>query len=126
MIFDTDIIIWAQRRTLHAIDFLESCYERKVSIVSYMEFIQGAKDKRQQQISKNFFEMFQFESLPLTPAISGRAAILIEQFSKSHGLAIPDALIAATAFEHGLTLATSNTKHYSMIKGLHLKKLRVA
>ena len=37
-----------------------------------------------------------------------------------HGLDTPDALIAATAFEEELTLATKNRKHFQMIRGLNL------
>ena len=32
----------------------------------------------------------------------------------SHGIDIPDAIIAATAEHHGLRLATLNTKHFPM------------
>jgi len=34
---------------------------------------------------------------------------------------LPDALIAATALEHGLTLVTRNTRHFEGIRGLRLR-----
>lgn len=38
----------------------------------------------------------------------------------SHGLAIPDALIAATSLETGLRLFTYNVRDFKFIKGLNL------
>ncbi len=125
MIFDTDILIWAQRNVGNAVDLLESADSRKFSIVSYMEFIQSSKDKKMLAKCKNFLNTFSFEILPITPDISHRAAVFIEQFSLSHNLDITDSLIAATAFEYGLPLATSNYKDYKMIEGLEIKRLHV-
>jgi toxin FitB len=36
-------------------------------------------------------------------------------------LATPDALIAATALEHGLPLMTRNQRHFGRVPGLHLR-----
>jgi len=47
---------------------------------------------------------------------------LVEQHHFSHALGLSDALIAATAVNHGLPLMTANTKHYRIIKNLILKK----
>ncbi len=45
---------------------------------------------------------------------------LMEGYSLSHNLSIPDALIAATALEHMLELYTLNTKDFQFIPGLML------
>jgi len=42
----------------------------------------------------------------------------MESFFLSHGLLIPDALIAATALDHGLILYTKNTRHFDMLPGI--------
>jgi len=126
VIFDTDIIIWAQRGKRSIADFINENTPRKTSIITYMEFIQFAQDKKQLALCKNFFSTFEFETLPLTANISHRASTYIERFSLSHGMEINDALIAATAFEHGLPLATTNYKDYQMIEGLNLLKLKVS
>ena len=42
-------------------------------------------------------------------------------YARSHGLQTLDALIAATAFGEGLTLATKNRKHFQMISELKLE-----
>ncbi len=125
MIFDTDILIWVQRGIESAADLINGADIRKISIVSYMEFIQAAKDKKMFSASKNFLDNLGLEILPITPDISHRAAVFIEQFSLSHNLDIADSLIAATAFEYGLPLATSNYKDYKMIEGLEIKRLHV-
>jgi toxin FitB len=39
-------------------------------------------------------------------------------------LRMPDALIVATALEHGLSLATRNRKRFSSVAGLRLRNLR--
>ena len=41
--------------------------------------------------------------------------------ARSHGLQALDSLIAATALEEGLTLATKNRKHFQMIGDLKLE-----
>ena len=44
----------------------------------------------------------------------------MDSFFLSHGLVIPDALIAATALEHGLALYTRNVRDFQMIPSLTL------
>ncbi len=46
----------------------------------------------------------------------------MEALTLSHGLQLGDALIAATALEHGLRLLTGNVKHFNAIEGLNLEK----
>ena len=57
---------------------------------------------------------------PITPSISEAAVELMKQYVLSNRLALPDALIAATALHHGLPLYTLNKKDFRYIAGLHL------
>jgi predicted nucleic acid-binding protein len=43
-------------------------------------------------------------------------------YSRSHGLTIPDALIAATAITQELELATDNDRHFKMIPELSVER----
>lgn len=44
--------------------------------------------------------------------------------SREFGLRLPDAIIAATALEHGLQLSSRNTKDFDQVRGLRLRALR--
>jgi len=124
VIFDTDILIGIQRKNEKAARSVNEADERLLSIYSYMELLQGAKDKKQLASSTAFLKDFEFRTLPLTEAIGNRAAIYIEDHALSHGLKAGDALIAATAVGHGKTLCTGNAKHFGMIKELKVKSLK--
>ena len=86
-----------------------------------MELLQGAREKRQHEHTLDFLREYSVQILPLSENVGHRAAIYIEEYSLSHGLRAGDALIAATATENGLTLCTSNAKHYRTIKELKLR-----
>jgi len=121
MIFDTDVLIWYQRGNEKAIKVLDMADSRMIAIQTYMELLQGAKDKKQQQYIRDFMTEFGVTVLSLSEQIGYRAAIYIEEFSLSHGLRTGDAIIAATAVENNIELMSGNRKHYSFIPGLKLK-----
>jgi hypothetical protein len=120
MIFDTDIFIWAQRGNEKAAKMMEKSDERFLSVQTYMELLQCAKNKTQHKYIKDFLSSFGFTVLPLTENIGHRASIYIEEYTLSSGLRSGDAVIAATAVENSLRLASSNSKHFKAIKELQL------
>ena len=61
-----------------------------------------------------------FRELPVDRAGAERAA----RIKRESGLRMPDALIAATALEHGLSLATRNRNRFGPVQGLRLRALR--
>jgi hypothetical protein len=121
MIFDTDIFIWVQRGNEKAARLMEKVEDRYLSIQTYMELLQSAKDKEQHKYVKDFISSFNFVVLPFTENIGHRASIYIEEYTLSSNLRAGDAIIAATAVENNLTLVSSNTKHFKAIKDLKLK-----
>ncbi len=124
MIFDTDIFIWAQRGNEKAVKLMERSEERYLSIQTYMELLQCAKDKKQHKHVKSFLTTFGFIVLPLTENIGHRASIYIEEYTLASSLRSGDAIIAATAVENNLPLVSSNAKHFKMIKELQLKSFK--
>lgn len=124
MLFDTDILIAVQRGHSNAASLINKTESRHISVFTYMEFLQGAKDKSHLTLGQAFLRDLGFETIPLSGNIGHRAAIYVEQYALSHSMRAGDAVIAATASEHGLTLATGNAKHYRQIPGLELKILR--
>ena len=121
MIFDTDILVWVEKDNPHAIRWVDEAERRSISAQTYMELLQGAKNVEQQQKVKKYLSGMEFHTLAITENISHRAMNYIEEYGLSHGLLAGDALIAATATEHNLILATGNAKHFRAIKGLQLK-----
>ncbi|MDF1756170.1 MAG: type II toxin-antitoxin system VapC family toxin [Verrucomicrobiales bacterium] len=124
MIFDTDIFIWAQNGSDSVADAIDAESDRSVSVITYIEFIQGAKDKVQLGLNQSFFSDLNFQIIPLTPQVGIIASELIEKYALSHSMRMADALIAATAIETGEVLATGNDKHYRQITELQLNIIR--
>ncbi|OHB76840.1 MAG: twitching motility protein PilT [Planctomycetes bacterium RBG_16_55_9] len=124
MIFDTDILIWIQRRNEKASHVVDQSIDRYISIVTYMELLQAATSKRQHECVLDFLKEFGFQILPLTESIGHRAAVYIEEYSLAYGIGAVDAIIAATAIEHHLPLCSGNAKHFKAIEGLKLKVFR--
>jgi len=58
--------------------------------------------------------------LPILPEISKKGVILVEQYCLSHKLALPDALIAATALHYDIELYTLNLKDFKFIPDLKI------
>lgn len=89
-----------------------------MSSVTYMELMVGARNKQEIEIIRKSFA--DIEIVELTEAISRKGRHLIEQYSKSHGLLIPDALIGATALEYNIPLWTSNVSDFRFMQGISL------
>lgn len=76
VIFDTDIFIWVQRGNQKAARLMERTEEKYLSIQTYMELLQGTKNKSQHKYIKDFLSSFAFKVLPLTENIGHRAYYL--------------------------------------------------
>lgn len=120
MIFDTDILIWIQRGNIKAANLIDKTSDRMISVQTYMELLQCAHAKKQQQLTRDYLRDFDFKIIPLSENIGHRASIYIEEYSMQNGLRAGDAIIAASAIENGFTLASSNHKHYKIIPNLKL------
>ena len=118
-LIDTDILVDASRGLAQAGAFLNETLvgtSITISAISAMELIAGCRDAAQLANVKQVIG--QFTVMPLTEPISTRAQALMEAFTLSHGLLLPDALIAATALESGIALYTRNIRHFRMVPEL--------
>ena len=60
-----------------------------------------------------------FREIPVDRAVAERAG----RIKRESSIPMPDALIAATALEHHLGVATRNTRHFRSVRGLRLRAL---
>ncbi|MBW7863690.1 MAG: type II toxin-antitoxin system VapC family toxin [Candidatus Hydrogenedens sp.] len=124
MLFDTDVIIWALRGNRHASDTIYKADNPCVSVVSYMELLMGARDKKDSQTIRAFLASLGFRTLPLTENIGHRAAIYLEEYALMCRIGVQDSLIAATAVENEIPLCSGNAKHFKPINDINLKLFR--
>lgn len=91
---------WGVTSTLH------------ISVVTRTELLAGMHPQEEQET----FELLDsLISLPVGEAIADQAGRLIYHYARQGvQLSLPDAQIAATALTRGLTLVTTNVKHFPM------------
>jgi len=118
MLIDSDVLVWLTRGHVGAAQRLHALPAWRISAVTYIELAQGCRDKTDLARLKKGDAARHTEIVPITPAISQRAADLIDQLALSQGMRLADALIGATAIEIKATLITANVKHFSAVEGL--------
>ena len=124
MIFDTDVLVWAERGNAKALQVVSQAGERAVSIMTYMELLQGVRGPKEREDLKAFISEGNFIVFPLTENIGHRALIYVEEHALSSGMRASDAIIAATAVENNYALVSGNLKHYKFLKELKFKHFR--
>jgi len=122
MMFDTDIIIWALRGRAWAQQLLVSTDSREISTATWLELVEGARDKRELASLRTMLADLDMRVVPLSEAIGVRAADYLERHALSSGLDALDAIIAATAVECGSVLATGNARHFKTIADLRIEQ----
>jgi hypothetical protein len=116
-LLDTCILIGLLRRDDRAERMVLALPVRPyVCAVSEMELNAGARSQGEERRIEAVLSAFHWA--PIDRNVFQRAGGLLRHFRASHGLDIPDALIAAAAEHHGLDLATLNVKHFPMFKRL--------
>ena len=124
VLFDTDVLIWFLRGNARVAKVVDETADRAVSVVTCMELLQGARNKREIKVIKSFLAEFSFQVVPLSENIGHRALVYMEEYGLKAGMCLADALIAASAIESQLTLLTGNRKHYKAVNELDLKVFR--
>jgi predicted nucleic acid-binding protein len=123
-LLDTTILIDILRGNANTAEFIDTALADDtplfVSAISAMELVVGCRNRI--EVDKAERLLSSFTLLHLHPTESRRAYELLLSYNKSHGLAIPDALIAATAIVQKLELASDNIRHFGMIPDLRVQR----
>jgi predicted nucleic acid-binding protein len=124
MLVDTDVLVWYMRGDEKANRAIRNLKGFSISVVTYMELVQGLRNKEELNILRNSLKRWKAGIIYINEEISAKAMFLVEQYYLSHSIQLADALIGATAVIYGLPLLTANTKHYKTIKNIITKKFR--
>jgi predicted nucleic acid-binding protein len=123
-LLDTTVLIDLSRGNQTAADFIDQQRENRqslfVALISAMELIVGCRNKAEVKQAQTL--LADFILLPATPDSSQLAYQWLLAYNKSHGLLIPDAMIAATAAVNQLVLATDNIKDFEILPGLSVQR----
>ena len=119
---DTNVIIETLKGDEKTIKIMESIGLENIAIssVTVMELYFGALNKRELNKIKKHLKALNI--VHFDNDVSELAVNMIESYSKSYGLQIPDAIIAATALSLEIKLFTLNLKDFRYIDGLKLQK----
>src|SRR3990167_2487757 len=118
-LIDTDVLIDYLRGASQAEQFLEKIISHSVcclSVITVAELYAGVKSEKEQHIIDKMLQIF--EIVDINEAIAPIGGFYRRDFSKSHGVGLADALIAATVEHHEAQLVTFNKKHFPMIKNI--------
>ncbi len=121
-VIDTDVLIWYMRGNQKAFRLIEGMEDFSLSVVSYMELVQGMRNKNELNLLRKALRQWKTQILYISEEISAKAMFYIEQHFLSHSLQLADALIGATAITYGLPIITGNEKHYKAMKDIKIKK----
>jgi hypothetical protein len=107
-----------------ALRLIENSENFFISVVTYMELVQGMRNKNELNSLRQALHSWNAKILYISEEISAKAMFVVEQYFLSHSIHLADALIGATAIDYGLPLLTGNDKHYKVIKGIKIKRFR--
>lgn len=128
VICDTDVLIdyWNKKSKRHTAT--KEILEEKlgidkiiISAITKMELLLGAYNKQEEAEIKK--KLTGFNTALFNEKITLKAIDFFEKYHLSHGMAIPDCLIAATASLLGFELFTYNLKDFKFIEDLTLYKI---
>lgn len=115
VLLDTDVLVDHLRGVTAARELLmelAAAEERPaISVITVAEIEAGTLESERDQVEALLLALYVYT---LDSPIAQQAGRYRATYGKTHGVLLPDALIAATAFHHGSRLYTLNRKHYPM------------
>jgi predicted nucleic acid-binding protein len=124
LIIDTDVLIWYLRGNKNAQKTISANVPFKISVVNYMELLQGLRDKKEYHALQEYIKNWCIEIIQINESVSSRAMFFMEDYCLSNSMELGDAIIAATALEYREVLLTANEKHYSFIPNIQTSKFK--
>ena len=117
---DTNILIEIYRNNPDIIEVVRKVGSENIAVsdVTRAELFFGARNKSELKAIKGDFD--QLTILLIEKEISHIAVNLVEQYSLSHKLSFPDALIAATSIFYEIDLFTLNVKDFRFLGDIKL------
>ncbi|MEX0973822.1 MAG: PIN domain-containing protein [Bacillota bacterium] len=82
------------------------------SVITTAELLAGAKSDPSVEAVRRLLSMIR--AIPVDERVAERAGLYLRKWRQSHGIGMPDALIAATAAEAKATLVTRDGAHFPM------------
>ena len=125
MIVDTDILIWYSRGYQKAIDAIHNLDRFSLSVVTYIEIIQGVRNKKELNAFKKALGILNAQVIQVDELISTKAMFYVEQYALSHSMELADALIGASAVIKQFSLITGNEKHYRHLPEIKIQKFQI-
>jgi predicted nucleic acid-binding protein len=125
LIVDTDVLIWYSRGFQKAIDFIHSLDRFNISVVTYIEIIQGVRNKKELNAFKKALGVLRAQVIQIDEFISTKAMFYVEQYALSHSMELADALIGASSVTKQIPLVTGNEKHYKHLPEIEIQKFQL-
>jgi predicted nucleic acid-binding protein len=115
LLIDTDVLIDHLRGLRRAEQFLRERRESGdlfyTSVITHAELLTGARPSEEPLL---WALLGSLQTVTIDEAIAQQAGFYCRQYRRSHGVLLPDALIAASAKSVNATLVTLNAKHFPM------------
>ena len=114
LVLDTDVLIEYLRGRPRAVEYLHaSDADLHLSSLTVAELFAGAREEEKDALRTM---LRAFEVVAVDAAIAEAAGELRRRYGPSHGMGLPDAVIAATVGSVGGRLVTFNRKHFPMFE----------
>ncbi len=114
-LIDTDVLIDHLRGEEKAREFLIRCKAADITIlvsaVTKAELYSGVRPKEEEALNQLLNSM---EEMVVDGQVAYHAGKYRQKYGSSHGVLLPDALIAGCAKKAGATLVSLNKRHYPM------------
>ena len=123
---DTDIIINYLKGKGNAMDFLMRIIDERASgffsVITEAELLSGSRNADDESAIYSILDCM--EAIEVKRNIAVNAGKLRQKYYAAYRTELPDAIIAATANEYELVLATANKKHFNMFNEIKTEYIK--